>query len=228
MGIFFISTFVYYFSIFILNVCHISSSYERSIFILKTWKIQRAIGEVTRKHQVQYLAFCSFSFHSFCCDRDLSLLVSLCNGGDACCKVFYLITIRRTVTEVRHGEQQDESVKWHEGTPTDLELDFSRASSSDSWTSGWGAQVPATVAFSAPDPTCSHHNLHSCEAKLVTLPRTFSQLERYHPHMAWGPLAVWGLFLGPSRDRTPMCSILWMTYRPVGRPWNSELGSPGF
>lgn len=85
-----------------------------------------------------------------------------------------------------------------QGPQTHRKLDLSKSPSSGSRPSGKDAPVP----------TCSHHSLHSCEAELVALSMTLSWLESCHPHMAEGPLAVRGMFLGPGRDRTPMVSTL--------------------
>lgn len=110
------SKFVCYYSIFILNVCNILSSYKKEHFYFENLENSGKYRGSKKQLYVQYLTFCSISLHSFPKIGIIScLFLSATCSREVYFKMSYLV-VTRTVIEFLHREQLDESAKemWEE------------------------------------------------------------------------------------------------------------------
>lgn len=165
-----ISKFVYYYSIFIVNVCNILSSYKKEHFYFENLENLGRYRGSKKQFYVQYLTFCSISLHSFPITGILScLFLSATCSGEVYFKMPYFI-VTRIVIEFLHREQLDEP-KGHgrrtnrdriDQSPDQLGL----ASLFDSRTSDSCLSTSCHGSFCT-NPMCLQLDLHVCEAGLV-------------------------------------------------------------
>lgn len=149
-------------------ICHLV---WKEHFYFENLKIAEDYRGINKKTTISILSILFF-FHStpfavkgiFPC-----LFLSATRRGDACCKISYFMTKRRTVTELHRREQQDESAKWHRRDPD------------RPWAGplqGWLLDIRQTCPSPSHSgsfctvPMCSHHNLHTCKAEQVAVSRT--------------------------------------------------------
>lgn len=114
---FLISKFVYYYSISILNVCNILSSYKKQEhFYFENLENSGKYRGSEKQLYVQYLTFCSISLYSFPITRIVScLFLSATCSREVYFEMSYFI-VTRTVIEFLLRKQLDESAKgtWEE------------------------------------------------------------------------------------------------------------------